>query len=89
MAFPQPNHLSKSELEDILSSFPHESVLTVTKIRYRNKEPIRRSESMSVDQVRELVFDKLENGLGTDIELYVPSIGKTLVGHHDGVFWLE
>ncbi len=89
MAFQQPHFLSEEQLVDILSSFPPEGMLSVVKVRYKNKQPIKREEQMTLEAFREFVRESIESGWGDDIELYVPALNKTLVGHHDGVFWLE
>lgn len=89
MAFQRPNFLSEEKLMDILSSFPPEETLSVVKVRYKNKLPIKRTEQMTLAKFKEFVRESIESGWGADIELYVPSLDKTLIGHHDGVFWLE
>lgn len=89
MAFQQPHFLSAEQLVDILSSFPREGILSVVKVRYKNKQTIKRTEQMTLEAFREFVRESIESGWGADIELYVPALNKTLVGHHDGVFWLE
>ncbi len=89
MAFQQPHFLSEEQLAEILSSFPAEGILSVVHVRYRNKQPIKRAEQMTLEAFTAYVRESIETGWGDDIELYVPALDKTLVGHHDGVFWLE
>lgn len=89
MTFQQQHFLTEEQLVDILSSFPQEDPLSVVKVRYKNKQPIKRVEQMTLEAFRAFVHESIESGWGADIELYVASLNKTLVGHHDGVFWLE
>lgn len=89
MTLQQPRFLSEEQLEDVLSSFPPEETLSIVKVRYKNRQPIKRTEQMTVKAFRAFVRESSESGWGADIELYVPALSKTLVGHHDGVFWLE
>ena len=89
MEFQQPHFLSEEQLMDILSSFSSEETLSIVKVRYKNKLPIKRTEQMTLEAFKEFVLESIESGWGSDVELYVPSLNKTLIGHHDGVFWLE
>ena len=89
MEFQQPHFLSEEQLMDILSSFSSEETLSIVKVRYKNKLPIKRTEQMTIEAFKEFVLESIESGWGSDVELYVPSLNKTLIGHHDGVFWLD
>ena len=91
MAFHRPNHLSKEQLAELLGMFKPDEVVSVVRIRYRNKDDIRRTEAIAIEDLKRFIFECLENEdqPGGDIELKIPTIGKTLVGHHDGVYWLE
>ncbi len=89
MEFQRSNALSEENLMDILASFPHEETISVVRVRYKNKLPIKRTEQMALAAFKELIRESIETGWGTDVEIYVPSLDKTLIGDHDGVFWLE
>jgi hypothetical protein len=89
MAFPNPSHLSAAKLAEILGTFSPGAELAVTKFRYKNGAAIRRVEIMPIESVRALLLESIDIGTGYDFELRVPTLDKTLVGHHDGVFWLE
>ena len=91
MAFPQPNFLTWDEISRLLGELAPGQNVTVTRIRYRNKEEIRRVHEMSLEVLREFIQKSMEEGdqSGGDLEVQLSSIGKTLVGHHDGVYWLE
>lgn len=83
--------LSTEQLSMALSSFAPGSILEVVRIRYRNQREIRRSEQISVEALTAEVLQAKEEGhhFGGDFEVDIPSLGKTLVGHHDGVYWFE
>lgn len=85
----KPIFLDQKELENIISSFPNDIALSVVKIRYKNHEPIKHIESMPISAFRRFVIEALETGYCQDIELFVPLLDKNLIGHHDGLFWLE
>ena len=89
MTLNRSNVLSEEKLMDILSSFPQEGTLSVFKVRYKNKLPIKRTEQMTLAAFKELIRESIETGWDADVEIYVPSLDKTLIGQHDGVFWLE
>ena len=88
---PQPHFLTEEQINDALNSFKPGAILTVHRIRYKNKDEIRTLNEMSVEQFREFVRECIENGRqpGGDLELHIPALKKTLIGHHDGVYWLE
>ena len=46
---------------------------------------------MRLHELRSLLIEALEEGHlpGGDLEVVVPELNQRLVGHHDGVFWLE
>jgi hypothetical protein len=89
MAFQQPRYLSEEQLVEVLSSFSSDDTLSIVKVSYKNKLVIKRTEQMTLEAFKEFVLKSIESGWGADVELYVPSLNKTLIGHHDGVFWLE
>ena len=73
MEFQQPHFLSEEQLMDILSSFSSEETLSIVKVRYKNKLPIKRTEQMTLEAFKEFVLESIESGWGSDVELYVPS----------------
>jgi len=50
-----------------------------------------RLDSMTKVSFKEMVSVAIDQGHqpGGDIELIIPAIYKVLVGHHDGIYWLE
>lgn len=91
MAFPSPHHLSKAQLAELLATFKPDETVSVVRIRYRNAEEVRRSEDVSVEHLRKFIFECIENEdqPGGDLEVAIPALNGTLIGHHDGVYWLE
>jgi hypothetical protein len=89
MAFPQPRHLNEEQIEEILSVLPSGGMLSVTFVHYKNQQEISTVQEMTTESFIELVRESLESGWGKDLELHIPSFNQKLVGHHDGVFWLE
>lgn len=75
------------ELLDMISS----SVVEFEKVRPHNKGEIRRKDSMTAAAMKEMIALAIEeeHQPGGDIEVKIPSINKTLIGHHDGIYWLE
>ncbi len=82
--------LTKEEVFDIIETLNSE-VIEFDRVRPHNKGEIRRPDSMPKNVFIEFVAESIEDEHqpGGDIELKIPSIGKTLVGQHDGVYWLE
>ncbi len=90
MAFPRPNHLTLEDLEKLLEALQQDAFITVERVRGHNKGEIRRSEQMRVADLKDqLLRAYYEEDLGCDWEIKIEKISKTLVAHHDGVFWLE
>lgn len=79
--------LSIDAIIKILETFDPNIDLVVTWARGE----ITRSENVPLAQLRALITSAIEEGHqpGGDFELFVPSLGKVLVGHHDGIYWLE
>jgi hypothetical protein len=83
MAFHQEQFLSLDQLTEVLSYFAPEQQIDV--LRYRG------AITMSTNELRDFIFSSYEEGhqAGGDLEVLVPIIKKRLIGHHDGVYWLE
>jgi hypothetical protein len=89
MAFPKPHYLDIEQIELIINSFPPSQDIEFVRLRYKNKQVIKKTERLTIDAFRKFVVNSIEDGFGADIELYIPAIDKTLIGHHDGVYWFE
>jgi hypothetical protein len=83
--------LSKEQLSAVFDSFSTNQVVSVARIRYKNRKEIRTHENVRVEQLRAFIESCSTEGHqpGGDLELEIPVLGQTLVGHHDGVYWLE
>jgi hypothetical protein len=90
MAFPQPHFLDGNAVERVLAARPPEHLVEVTRIRYKNKQQIRKVEKMALVELLDLILRAMEEGhqFGGDMEVSIPALQSTLVGH-DGVYWLE
>ena len=91
MAFPNASHLSADQLEATLVRFGVDGQIRVVRIRPHNGREIRKVVTMRLSELRALVMGAIGEGhlAGGDLEVVVPGVDKRLVGHHDGVFWLE
>lgn len=89
--FDQPRFLSDEEVRSVLTSFPQGETITVVRIRYKNKTEIRTEVRMTVDELESLILSSIEEGQqsGGDLEVTLPGSSDVLVGHHDGLYWLE
>lgn len=87
MAFSQPNHLNEEQIRALLSSYDATDKLTMTRIRYKNNQEIRRSEIITVAALLEMIVESIDDGYGFDMDVHLPKTGQTLSGHHDGVYW--
>lgn len=83
--------LTAVELTDALSSFAADDIVSVTRIRYKNRQEIRRQENIRCQDLMKFLESCLleRHQPGGDLELKIPALGQTLVGHHDGLYWLE
>jgi len=86
-----PTFLSAIQLNEALSYFDPKDRVRVLRVRPHNQAEIRRTEEMTFTEFKALVLAAFEEEHlpGGDLEVVVPGINQRLVGHHDGVFWLE
>jgi len=86
-----PRFLSGEEVRSVLASFPPGETITVVRTRFKNKTEIRTEVRMSVDELEALILSSMEEGQqpGGDLEVSLPGCSMALVGHHDGLYWLE
>ena len=91
MVFPNASHLSPDQLEALLDRFGANAQIVVVRVRPHNGREIRKDVPMRLSELRALVMAAMEEGhlYGGDLEVIVPGVNSRLVGHHDGVFWLE
>jgi hypothetical protein len=83
--------LTAEQLSEVFDSFSPDQIVSVARIRYKNRREIRTHESHRIEHLKafmESCFAERHQP-GGDLELKVPALGKTLVGHHDGLYWLE
>lgn len=87
----KPAFLSMEQLSEVLDSFPANHTVSVVRIRYKNRQEIRTPESFQIEHLKAFLESCSEAGHqpGGDLELEIPALGKTLVGHHDGLYWFE
>lgn len=90
-AMTQFDFLTVEQLSAALDVFPSDQIVSVVRIRYMNRQEIRTREDFRVEQLRAFLESCVSGGHqpGGDLELEIPALGKTLVGHHDGLYWLE
>ncbi|GLS15699.1 hypothetical protein [Hydrogenophaga electricum] len=89
MAFPQPDYLTEEQIHTLLSRYDAAFELTMTRIRYKNKQEIRRPETITARALLELIVESIDSGWGFDMDVDLPQTGQTLMGHHDGIYWLK
>lgn len=75
----------------MLSAFPQGEAITVIRIRYKNMAEIRNEARMQVHELESLILSSMEDGHqpGGDLEVALPGNSDVLVGHHDGLYWVE
>jgi hypothetical protein len=85
------NYLSQEELLGVLKQFDASEPISVERVRSHNRGEIRNTLRMNFNEFQALVLDAIEEGHqpGGDLEVVVPKLNKKLVGHHDGIYWLE
>ena len=82
--------LTEEEVFELIDSLDRE-IIEFERIRPHNKGEIRRKDSMDSAAFKKMIAESIEeeHQPGGDIELYIPSVSKVLVGHHDGIYWLD
>ena len=83
-------YLTKAQVYEAIDSLSSETI-EFESVRSHNKSEIRKSKTMDIQSFKNMVAESIEEGHlpGGDIEVKIPSIRLTLVGHHDGLYWLE
>jgi hypothetical protein len=82
--------LSAEDIRALLAKMDSTQPIEVTRIRYKNSQEIRRSSRMSVAELQDFILTSHEDGHqpGGDLEVPLDS-DRILVGHHDGIYWIE
>jgi len=91
MALARPRFLSAEEIAEALDSVAQSATVGVVRVRYKNGTPLRSAQQFLVGDLQAFIAQCMEDAHqpGGDLELEIPALGKKLVGHHDGVYWLE
>jgi len=84
------NYLTEKQVYETIDALMCE-VIKFESVKPHNKSEIRKSMTMDIKLFKRMVSESIEEGHlpGGDIEVKIPSLGQTLVGHHDGLYWLE
>ncbi|TBW46420.1 hypothetical protein EZI54_23170 [Marinobacter halodurans] len=82
--------LTQEEVFELIDSLDCE-IIEFERVRPHNKGEIRRKDSMDRAAFKKMVAEAMEeeHQPGGDIEVRIPSSNEILVGHHDGIYWLE
>jgi hypothetical protein len=82
--------LTLEEIFELIDSINSDRI-EFDRVRHHNKGEIRQKDSMNKATFKRMVSlaIKEEHQYGGDIEVKIPLLQKTLVGHHDGIYWLE
>ena len=91
MALARPRFLSAEEIAEALDSVAQSATVGVVRVRYKNGTPLRSAQQFLVGDLQAFIAQCMEDAHqpGGALELEIPAMGKKLVGHHDGVYWLE
>ena len=83
-------HLSSNEIRALFSQMKSSGGIEVTRIRYKNRQEIRRTTLMTVAELQNFILASCEDGHqpGGDLEVTLDD-KRILVGHHDGVYWIK
>lgn len=83
-------HLSAKEIGALLAEMDSTRPIEVMRIRYKNRQEIRRTQLMSFVEFRDFILTSHgdEHQPGGDLEVALDS-DRILVGHHDGIYWIE
>ena len=89
MAFSRPNHLTADQIREVLGAYASTHVMEVVRIRYKNKREIKHPEFMTAGELEQWIVASMDSGWSFDMDVFLPATGQRLIGHHDGVYWLE
>lgn len=82
--------LTKEEVFALVDSLNLE-IIEFERVRPHNKGEIRSKDSLPCAAFKKMVADAIDDSHqpGGDIELPIPSSNRLLIGHHDGIYWLD
>ena len=82
--------LSLDEVFRLIDSIDSEEI-SYYRVRSHNQKDIRTTTSMLKNELKVFIARAVEESHqpGGDIEVFIPAINQTLVGHHDGIYWLR
>jgi hypothetical protein len=85
-----PIHLAPNEIRALFQKLDRSQPLLVSRIRYKNRQEIRKATLMSVSDLEHFILSAQEDGRqpGGDLEVLLDP-DCLLVGHHDGIYWIE
>ena len=85
------NHLTEQEILTVLDLFDQKKPISIDRVRPHNRGEIRKSVLISVSELKQLIHLAIQEGHqpGGDLEIPIPGTDSILVGHHDGIYWLE
>ena len=89
MAFARPDHLSADQIRELFGAYAPDHELEVIRIRRKNKQEIKRSEFITASKLERWIVESMDSGWSFDMDVFLPATNQRLVGHHDGVYWLE
>jgi hypothetical protein len=86
-----PAHLSVAEVAAILEGVSRAGPVPIERIRYKNRAEIVSRTSLPLPELLALIATAIEEGHlpGGDLRIGLSERNQVLIGHHDGVFWLE
>ena len=86
-----PAHLSAAEVVAILEGISNAGPIPIERIRYKNKTEITSRTHLPLAELLALIATAIEESHipDGDLRIELPELNQALIGHHDGIFWLE
>jgi len=84
-------YLSFIQIKELFSSLSPEDEVTFERVRPHNKTEIRKEEVKNLSKLLLEIEESIEEEwvYGGDLEILLPEGKGVLVGHHDGLYWVE
>ena len=79
------------EIKELFHGLSEDLIISYSRIRPHNKGEIRKHESKTLSELLKEIEESIQDELilGGDLEIPLSQSQKTLIGHHDGIFWVE
>lgn len=86
-----PNFLTIAQIRDLFSPLSRDLKLQIIRFHSKKESTPRHASEMTVEELEQLISQSMarKHLSGGNLELRLPAMKNSLIGNHDGLYWLE